>query len=76
LRLEENWNKDLKPDVKDLLHESRTGIWKLWRAMDRKIPEGAKIHKSVIDRIKEIENYNPTLPKDYEVVSNDSYIDR
>lgn len=77
LILKKNWHKNLKPDALDTLHKSRTGIWKLWPKIDRQIPEGAKIHKSVIDRMKTHGDYHPeNLPKDHEDVSNDSYINQ
>ncbi|MBL1277612.1 MAG: DUF2235 domain-containing protein [Ectothiorhodospiraceae bacterium] len=68
LKLHENWQEKIPPNPLDELHESRTNLWKLWPAVTRKIPEGAKIHKSVLTRQKEIENYNPTLPTDYKEV--------
>jgi hypothetical protein len=47
------------------MHESRTGLWRLWPVARRKIPEGAKIHKSVLARIKAMPDYAPPLPAHY-----------
>jgi hypothetical protein len=74
LGLKDNWSKSLQQNALDTLHNSRTGIWKLWRAIDREIPEGAKIHKSVIDRMEKAKGYNPPLPKNFDIVTTASYI--
>lgn len=68
LRLKEGWKKRLNPDPLDEMHNSRTGLWRLWRPAIRKIPEGAKIHTSVLTRIKEKDGYNPPLPDNCIVV--------
>lgn len=73
LKLKGCWITDLKQDALDVIHKSRESYWRLWPAIDRQIPEGAKIHKSVIDRIENDKNYNPTLPKNYEIVATQSY---
>lgn len=53
----------------DKIHNSRTGLWLIRGKNKRKIPEGAKIHKSVLDRKKRRSNqYKPKLPTKYEVV--------
>jgi uncharacterized protein (DUF2235 family) len=65
LRLKEGWKKIRYPDPLGDMHESRTGLWRLWRPAIRQIPEGAKIHKSVLTRIKEKNGYNPPLPGHY-----------
>jgi len=68
LRLKENWQKQIHPNSLDELHNSRTGLWRLWRPAIRKIPNGAKIHKSVLIRAKEMKTYTPALPKEYKVI--------
>ena len=52
------------------IHNSFTGIWRIRGTCKRVIPEGAKIHESVIIRRRKPTNkYNPkNLPKTYEVV--------
>jgi uncharacterized protein (DUF2235 family) len=74
MRLKDNWSKSLRQNALDTLHNSRTGIWKLWSSIDRQIPEGAKIHKSVIDRMEKDDGYNPALPKNFDIVTTASYI--
>ena len=74
MRLKRNWNRSLQQNALDTLHNSRTGIWRLWASIDREIPEGAKIHESVIDRRKKDKSYNPVLPKKFDVVTTASYI--
>ena len=68
LRLKDGWKERIHPDPLDKLHNSRAGLWRMWRPAIRKIPEGAKIHKSVLTRAKEIEDYNLRLPDNYIVV--------
>ena len=38
------------PDPHDTMHRSRAGIWKARPRRTRKIPEGARVHRSVFDR--------------------------
>lgn len=48
------------PNPHDKLTESFEGFWRFRGSRTRKIPEGAKIHKSVFDRINNPENnYHP-----------------
>lgn len=68
LRLREGWKEQRKPDPLSDLHNSRTGFWRLWRPVTRKIPDGAKIHASVLRRIKENKGYKPSLPASYSEV--------
>ncbi len=68
LRLSEGWKEQIHPDPLAKLHNSRTGLWQLWPTVTRKIPEGAKIHKSVLLRKKAMEDYTPVLPYDYKEV--------
>jgi uncharacterized protein (DUF2235 family) len=65
LRLEPGWRESLKPDPLDTLHVSRKGMWKVWPPAPRKIPEGAKIHESVLVRAGNVPGYQPVLPKSY-----------
>jgi uncharacterized protein (DUF2235 family) len=65
LKLKEGWKGRLHPDPVSEMHESRTGAWRLWPPAIRKIPEGAKIHTSVVTRIKAKIGYNPPLPRNY-----------
>jgi len=57
-------------DHDDEIHESYSGFWKFRGSRARKIPEGALIHKSVFDRIRNQANkYKPkNLPDDYSIV--------
>ena len=60
LRLKKGWADKLNPDPSGIIHESRTGLWRIWRPAVRCIPEGAKIHKSVFDRINDSQTtYRP-----------------
>lgn len=68
LRLKEGWRERLVGDPLGPIHESYTGLWKIWRPVTRQIPEGAKIHKSVIDRMQALPEYSPPLPNNYVVV--------
>ncbi len=65
LRLKKGWRERINANPLDEMHNSYTGLWRLWRPAIRKIPEGAKIHESVLIRAKEIEDYNPSLPRNY-----------
>lgn len=73
LRLKENWYHNLNQNPAGLMHESRTGMWRLQKPVVRRIPEGARVHQSVLDRMKIIPDYKPLLPRNYEVVNNPSY---
>jgi len=68
LRLNKNWKEHIHPDPLDELHNSRTGLWRLWPTVTRTIPENAKIHESVLVRKKAMENYTPALPNNYKEV--------
>ncbi|MGH8558724.1 MAG: DUF2235 domain-containing protein [Methylococcales bacterium] len=65
LRLKQGWRDHLKTDPLGALHESRTGLWRIWPPAIRKIPEGAKIHSSVMTRVKAMADYKPPLPTRY-----------
>ena len=70
LRLKPNWDDKLAPDPLGQIHDSRTGLWRLWRPMRRAIPKDALVHESVRDRIKhEKVGYKPgNLPESYTTV--------
>ena len=92
LILKPHWVEKLEQDASGKLHESRKGIWLLWLKEHREIPEGSKIHRSVIDRLiseglnRTREAYRPEnllkgyelkeLEEKYRVVTNDSYQNR
>ena len=70
LRIREGELAARRPDPHDALHPSHTGFWKIRGSRTRRIPEGARIHKSVVERMREPGNrYKPgNLPAEYEVV--------
>ncbi len=62
---------ELKPSAQGALHRSRAGIWRLWRPVHRRIPERAKIHRSVFDRThRGYDGYEPQLPVELEIVES------
>ncbi|MGH8548622.1 MAG: DUF2235 domain-containing protein [Methylococcales bacterium] len=65
LRLKEGWRDRIPGDPLGTLHESRTGLWRIWPPAIRKIPEGAKIHTGVLTRVKAMPDYKPPLPASY-----------
>ena len=75
MKLKENWKDRLKQDYTDILHNSRTRFWKLWKKVDRDIPADAKIHKSVFERKNNNNNNQPSNISEHHnnAVSNDSY---
>ena len=73
LRLRRHWRKRLVQDAAGPIHVSRNGFWKLWRPLTRTIPEAAKVHQSVLDRIERVREYRPQLPAKRDVRSNPSY---
>lgn len=60
-----------QPNPHDKITESYTGFWKFRGSRTRKIPEGAKIHQSVFDRLSNAANkYKPkNLPAQYQQIS-------
>ena len=65
LRLRDGWKEGPDPDPLGEIHESRSGLWRLWRPAIRKIPEGAKIHTPVLTRMNANKGYNPRLARNY-----------
>lgn len=70
LRLKSDWQKGLAPDPAGVIHESRRGLWRLWRPAQREIPDGALVHKSAFVRKSDgLLGYKPTnFPKNYQEV--------
>jgi uncharacterized protein (DUF2235 family) len=68
LQLRQGWTQNLQCDHKEKQHESYVKLWKLLGAKPRKIPEGSMIHQSVLDRINDVSDFKPVLPKNYTVV--------
>ena len=66
LILRENWRESLRPDPSGHIKPSHRHIWRLSAEM-RRIPEGAKIHVSVFERMNDPDSqYDPTnLPESY-----------
>ena len=61
LQLDEVWEDDLKHNPVDHVRDSDRGFWRLG-AEDRLICEGAKIHRSVFERIESLGNRPANLP--------------
>jgi uncharacterized protein (DUF2235 family) len=58
-------------DPTDLLHDSRAGLWNLRDAVEREVPQGARVHRSALDRREAVADYDPeNLPSDLEPVAN------
>ncbi|MDA0588052.1 MAG: DUF2235 domain-containing protein [Planctomycetota bacterium] len=75
LKLKTGWRDRIQPNPEDKAsqHESRTGFWKVWPKATRRIPEGSRIHDSVIRRTEAGVGYAPAnLPKEYTVVSDET----
>ena len=70
LRIRERELAGCRPDPHDALHPSYNGFWKVRGSRTRKIPEGARVHKSAIERMGDPANgYRPgNLPAGYVVV--------
>ncbi len=74
LRLHPHWQQDLRQDCRGALHPSRVGAWKLLGKSRRRIPPGALVHQSVLDRMAAGLGYMPELPADYRVARTASYV--
>ncbi len=79
LRLRDGWDskEKINPDPGDRAsqHESRTGFYRLWRKVQRKIPDKSLIHQSVFDRRNAEIGYSPSnLPKVCSVVQWDGEV--
>lgn len=72
LQIDEDLAASYRGNPHDKKHESYRGFWKIRQSRTRKIPEGASIHRSVIERIENENNrYNPkNLPNSYATVEN------
>ena len=70
LRVDHIRLKEYQPDPHGKLHQSFTGFWGFRGQRTRKIPEGAKIHASVCERMDDPANrYRPrNLPTAYQMV--------
>ena len=70
LRLTPDCRRTLAPNSSGVLHNSRRGMWRLWRPATRVIPPGSKVHDSVRARMHDpMLQYSPSnLPSDYTVV--------
>ena len=70
LCLKSDWRTNLAPDPCGMLHNSRSGLWRMWRPAPRVIPEGSRVHRSVCTRMDNSETaYGPSnLPDHYTVV--------
>ena len=71
LHLRRNWATNLNPDPSGTMHDSRQGLWSIWRPATRNIPRSALIHKSVFERQNNPDNkYQPqNLPDEYTTVA-------
>lgn len=74
IRLKKDWMTYLKPNIEGKIHNSWRLSWiiYLW-PMTRQIRDDVKIHQSVVDRMKKIEKYRPSLPEGYTTVCTGSY---
>ena len=70
LRVKERELAERRPDPHDRIHRSCTGFWKVRGSRTRRIPEGARIHESVFERMDSPHNrYEPgNLPARHVVV--------
>ena len=70
LRLAMPTEERLRPNPHGQAHRSDTGFWRIRGRGERAIPDGARIHRSVIARMRNAANgYRPeNLPKAYDVV--------
>lgn len=75
LKLKAGWRNSLCQDASVDIHDSCTFLpWVLFGMRKRrKIPAGALVHQSVVDRAKKRSDYHPDLPDDRIIVSSDSY---
>ena len=67
LRLQDGWMDTLNPNPSGRIHDSRRGLWHVWRPVPRRIPESSKIHASAFRRMEDAANrYKPrNLPDRY-----------
>lgn len=76
LKVDEQRAARFHGNANDKIHQSYSGFWRIRGKRTRKIPEGSRIHRSVVDRMENSANrYQPkNLPKDYTVVDQ-SYLE-
>jgi uncharacterized protein (DUF2235 family) len=66
LKLKDGWRDGITCNPLGVIHKSRTGFWRLWPPVTRKIPDGAKIFSGVLDRRDDSSlDYKPDLPAKY-----------
>ena len=67
LVLRDEWRESLRPDPSGKIEPSHRQVWRLLPTDLRRIPEGAKVHQSVLQRIADSSShYRPAnLPKSY-----------
>ena len=72
LRLKEGALDQLNPDPSGALHQSRKGLWRMFRPKVRQIPEHSKLHESVFLRMEDPANsYSPdNLPSQYQKITS------
>lgn len=70
LRVREGALDELNPDPSGMLHQSRNGMWRIFRPRVRHIPECSKLHESVFSRVEDPANsYRPgNLPNQYQKI--------
>ncbi len=74
LKLKDDWQDGLNRDASVNMHSSYTLPWTIpGLRKKREISDRARIYQSVIDRMNKRDDYNPALPKEYSLVSTDSY---
>ncbi len=65
------WESKINPYPNGILHESRLGLWKIWKVFKRVIPDNSIIHSSVFKRTRE--HYKPlNLPTRLRISENDT----
>ena len=70
LRFDRNALARRPPDPLGQMHDSYTGFWRMRGSRRRRIPEGARLHRSVVERLndKAIGYHPKNLPSQYVVV--------
>ena len=75
LKLKDGWRNGLSRDSDTDIHDScKFFPWVIFGMRKRrKIPDGALVHQSVIDRRQKRTDYHPDLPDNMNIVATDSY---